>query len=225
MMKTHELFDIGAVTAALRGLLEVELPYEVLARLEAFMAEVKDERCGEVHPAAVLEGQIYLAPGARIGPHAYVKGPAWIGEGAEVGQGAYLRGDVALAPGAKVGHASEVKRSLLLEGAKAPHFNYVGDAVIGRGVNLGAGVKLANFSAFGSGVKVEGRDIGLRKFSAALGDGVSIGCNAVLSPGTIVGPRTVVYSGAVLGGVYPADTVIKLRQVLEQTQKRLKIED
>lgn len=215
MLTCQELFDVSKVSATLRHLLEVERPWEVLAKLDAFAADVPDRRLGEVHPTAVLVGNVYLEVGAKVGPHAYVEGPAWIAAGAEVGHGAYLRGGVVLAEGAKVGHATEVKRALFLEGAKAPHFNYVGDSVLGREVNLGAGVKLANFKTFGDTVRVAGESTGLRKFGAALGDGVSIGCNAVTAPGTVVGPRTVVYHGATLRGVLPADVVVKLRQGLE----------
>ena len=217
MLKTDELFDLGQVETPLRALLDTDYPWKVLALLDAFMADVRRDVRGEVHPTAVLEGEVYLAEGAVIGPHAYVKGPAWLGEGAEVGHGAFLRGTVALGPKAKVGHASEVKRSLFLEGAKAPHFNYIGDAVLGRGVNLGAGVKLANLKAIGRTISVGDIDTGLRKFSAAVGDEVSIGCNAVLSPGTLIGPRTAVYNGAMLRGVYPADSVVKVRQNVETT--------
>ena len=219
MLKTAELFDLEHVRSPLRELLEVEHPWEVLARLDSFVSGIEHDVRGEVHPTAVLEGDIYLAEGAVVGPHAYVKGPAWLGEGAEVGHGAYLRGSVVLAPGAKIGHASEAKRSLFLEGAKAPHFNYIGDAVLGRKVNLGAGVKLANFKAGGRTVRVGGPDTGLRKFSAAVGDEVFVGCNAVLSPGTLVGPRTTVYNGAMLRGVYAADSIVKLRQTLESTPR------
>ena len=218
-MQNAELFDLARVQPPLRELLEVLYPWEVLAQLDSFVLGIRHEVRGEVHSTAVLEGDIYLAEGARIGPHAYVKGPAWIGEGAEVGHGAYLRGTVVLAPHAKVGHASEVKRSLLLEGAKAAHFNYVGDAVVGCEVNLGAGVKLANFKAGGIPVRVGETDTGLRKFSAAVGDEVFIGCNAVLSPGTLVGPRTIVYNGAMLRGVYAADSIVKLRQTVEQISR------
>ena len=167
----------------------------------------------------IISGQVYLAKGAKVKSHALVEGPAWIGEGAEVGHGAYIRGGVVLASNAKVGHSSEVKHALFLNGAQAPHFNYVGDAVIGSRVNLGAGVKLANLSAFGNNIKIIDEDTGLRKFSAAVGDEAFIGCNAVLAPGTIIGPRSLVYNCAMLRGVYPADSVIKLRQVLEVVEK------
>jgi bifunctional UDP-N-acetylglucosamine pyrophosphorylase/glucosamine-1-phosphate N-acetyltransferase len=219
-MTPHDLFDVDAVAEELRHLLDVHRPWEVLAQIDAFCDALVDLRAGTVHPSAVVEGTVYLDEGAIIGPHAYVKGPSWIGRGAEVGHGAYLRGYVVLAPGARVLHASEVKRSLLLEGARAPHFNYIGDSVLGREVNIGAGVKLANFKAFGDEIGVAGESTGLRKFGAALGDGVSIGCNAVLAPGTVVGARSVVYHGATVGGVVASDTVVKLRQVLEQAPRR-----
>ncbi len=217
-MNTQDLFDISSVADPLKELLDVAAPWDILARIDDFLAGLEDQRptlAGAVHPTAVLSGPVYLAPGAVVGPHACIEGPAWLGEGAEVHHGAFLRGGVVLAPGAKVGHSSEVKRALLLEGAKAPHFNYVGDAVLGRNVNLGAGVKLANFKPGGKAVKVAGQDTGLRKFSAALGDDVFVGCNAVLAPGTVVGPRSLIYSGVMLRGVVPADTIVKLRQPLE----------
>lgn len=212
---TDDLFDPARVPEPLRTLLDTPQPWEVLARIDAFLASLVDRRDGSVHPTAVVEGPVFLAEGAEIGPHALVQGPCWIGEGAQVGHGAYLRGWVVMAPGAKVLHASEVKRSLLLADARAPHFNYVGDSVLGSGVNLGAGVKLANFKAFGTPIQADGRETGLRKFGAAVGDDVSIGCNAVLAPGTLVGPGSIIYHGATVRGSVPARTVVKLKQPLE----------
>ena len=215
MLTTAQLFDVSLLPTELQGLLETDFPWEVLARLDTFAAEIPARILGEVHPTAVLIGNVFVAKGAKVGPHAFIDGPAWLGEGAEIGHGAYLRGNVVLGPQAKVGHATEVKRSFLLPGAAAPHFNYVGDSVLGSKVNLGAGVKLANFRTLAGTVKIAGTDTGLRKFGAALGDGVSLGCNSVTGPGTVVGPRTVAYHGSMLRGFYPADTVLKLRQVLE----------
>lgn len=215
MLTTRELFDLDRLPAALAGLLDVEYPWEALARLDAFGAGLLDERTGHVHPTAIVNGPLYIAEGAEIGPYALLEGPVYLAEGAQVGHGAYLRGPVVLGPGAKVLHASEVKRSILLAHAKAPHFNYVGDSVVGNDVNLGAGVKLANFKAFGDEVRIDGHGIGLRKFGAAVGDAVSIGCNAVLAPGTLVGRGTVIYHGATLRGTVPAGSIIKLKQALE----------
>lgn len=215
MLTTADLFDLSGVPPELKGLLDAEYPWEILALLDRFVPDISAQSLGDVHPSAVLTGNVFVATGAKVGPHTFIEGPAWVGPGAEIGHGAYLRGGVVLAPKAKVGHATEVKRSLLLPGAAAPHFNYVGDSVLGSGVNLGAGAKLANFRALSGTVKVAGHDTGLRKFGAALGDGVSLGCNSVTGPGTVVGSRTVAYHGAMLRGLYPADTVLKLRQTVD----------
>jgi UDP-N-acetylglucosamine diphosphorylase / glucose-1-phosphate thymidylyltransferase / UDP-N-acetylgalactosamine diphosphorylase / glucosamine-1-phosphate N-acetyltransferase / galactosamine-1-phosphate N-acetyltransferase len=214
------LFDLERVPEAWRGLFDEERPWLVLERLDALVADLVDRREGEVHPSAVLEGVVVLERGASIGPHAYVQGPAWIMRGAAVGHGAMVRGGVLLGPKAKVGHVSEVKRSVLLGGAQAPHFNYVGDSVIGHGVNLGAGVKVANLKVMQSGIVVGGVATGLRKLGAIVGDGVSVGCNAVLAPGTVIGRDSIVYNGATVRGVIPARSIVKLRPSLEVVERR-----
>jgi bifunctional UDP-N-acetylglucosamine pyrophosphorylase/glucosamine-1-phosphate N-acetyltransferase len=219
-MNPRELFDVGRVSAPLRDLLDCERPWHALRALDAFCGELEDDRTGWVHPTAVLEGPVVMARDAVIGPHAYVQGPVWIGSGAQIGHGAMLRGNVVVGPGAKVGHATEVKRSILFDDAKAPHFNYVGDSVLGVGVNLGAGVKLANFRADGGNIAVGGESTGLRKLGAMLGDGVCIGCHAVLNPGTVVGCDTVIYPGAVVHGVIDGQTMVKVRPSIEWSERK-----
>ena len=220
MFTTAELFDLTQVPAPLQSLLEPQWPWEILAALDHFLETLEPGHLGQVHPTAVLEDNVYLAPTAKVGPHAYIKGPSWIGEGSEIGHSAYLRGHVILAKDNLVLHSSEVKHALLLPRARLPHFNYVGDSVIGSGATLGAGVKLANFKTFGNEITIEDQKTGLRKFGAAIGDDVFIGCNAVTSPGTVIGPRTLVYNGAMLRGVYPADSVVKFKQTLETVPRR-----
>ncbi len=219
MLYTYELFDLEKVSPELRELLADPLPWRALARLDAFLKALEDRRLGTIHPTAVVEGKVHLGQGATIGPHALVEGPAWIGPGAQVGHGAYLRGGVVLDAEAKVGHACEIKRAILLAQAKAPHFNYVGDAIVGFDANLGAGVKIANFSVFAGTIKSGGHDTGLRKFGGAVGDEASIGCNAVIAPGTLIGPRTVSYGNVLLRGVYPPGSVVKLRQQLDLAER------
>lgn len=220
MTRPDDLFSLDDLPSELAPLFEgVDGAWDLLARLDAFVAGVYDDRRGEIHPTAVVTGAVHLAPGASIGPHACVEGPAWIGEGATVAHGAYLRGGVVLAPGARAGHAVEIKRSLLLRGAKAAHFNYVGDSVLGADVNLGAGVKIANLHAFGSDVRLPGGGA-LRKAGAILGDGVSVGCNAVLAPGTEIGRRSVVYAGALVRGRIEAETVVKARSEPDLAPRR-----
>ena len=217
---TSDLFDPTDLPDALQALLDVPQPWEVLARLDAFLQGFGDQRAGTVHPTAVVSGALYLHETATVGPHTLLEGPVWLGAGATVKHGAYLRGPVVLAPGAVVGPKTEVKRSLFLPHAKAAHLNYVGDSVLGTNVNLGAGVKLANFKTFGDEIRVGGVATGLRKFGAALGDHVSVGCNAVTAPGTVVGARSLVYSGATLRGVLPADVVVKVTSNIEIVPRR-----
>lgn len=151
---------------------------------------------GNVHPQAIIEGRVYIAEGAVVEPTAYIQGPAYIGPGTEVRHGAYIRGNVYAGANCVIGHATEVKSSVFMDGAKAGHFAYVGDSILGRNVNLGAGTKLANLKLLGNEVayidpqtrkKVNST---LRKFGAVLGDDVQTGCNSVLSPGTLLFPKS-----------------------------------
>lgn len=153
---------------------------------------------GVVKPGAILEGPVYIAEGAIVEPTAYIQGPCYIGPHAEVRHGAYVRGLVYAGPHAVIGHTSEVKNSVLFDHAKAAHFAYVGDSILGRNVNLGAGTKLANLPLRRGVIRyknpLSGRleSSGLKKFGAILGDDSQTGCNSVLSPGTILMPGTMV---------------------------------
>lgn len=184
---------------------------------------------GNVHPGAYLsDAPIYIAKTAVIEPGAYIIGPAYIGEGAVVRHGAYIRENVILLADTILGHASEAKNSILLPGAHAPHFAYVGDSILGQRANLGAGTKLSNLTINSEKDPVTGKrptikiwvedkeyDTGLAKLGAILGDDVQTGCNSVLNPGCLIGPRTLVYANAsVRKGYHPADSIIKLRQNL-----------
>ena len=158
---------------------------------------VKDQPLihGQVAPSAIVEGRVYVAKGAVIEPTAYVQGPCYIGPKAEVRHGAYIRGQVYIGPQAVVGHTTEVKGSIFFDGAKAGHFAYIGDGILGREVNLGAGTKLANLPLRRGTIRMKHPDghlisTGLQKFSAILGDFAQTGCNSVLSPGTLLMPHT-----------------------------------
>lgn len=146
---------------------------------------------------AVLAGEkILLGKGIKIEPGAYIGSPTIIGDMTEIRQGAYLRGYCLIGRKCVVGHVTEVKHTVFMDEAKAGHFAYLGDSILGRDVNLGAGTKLANLRFAPGNVKVrtpEGTiDTGLRKFGAILADYVQTGCNSVTNPGTILGPRSMV---------------------------------
>ena len=185
-------------------------------RIESLLAEfgVQDSPIiqGHVSPHALLEGPIFVAEGAHVGPFAYIQGPCFIAPHAEVRHGAFIRGSVYVGPRSVVGHTTEVKGSIFFDDAKAGHFAYVGDSILGPHVNLGAGTKLANLKIKGSEVKVRHPETntavlsGLRKLGSILGEGAQTGCNAVLSPGTLLLPKTAVmpcvhYHGTLREGV------------------------
>jgi len=156
---------------------------------------------------------IEIRGGVVIESGAFVKGPTIVAERTEVRQGAYIRGDCYFGRGCVVGHTTEVKHSIFLDGAKAGHFAYIGDSILGNCVNLGAGTKLANLRLDGKNVVLkcgaDRVDTNRRKLGAILGDSVQTGCNSVTNPGTILGMNSMVAPNAtVLPGVYPEKTVI-----------------
>ncbi|MEZ4744155.1 MAG: glucose-1-phosphate thymidylyltransferase [Bdellovibrionota bacterium] len=154
---------------------------------------------GQVEEGAFIRGQVYIAEGAKVESTAMVIGPSYIGPGSEVRHGAYIRGSVYVGADCVVGHATEAKGSCFFDGAKAGHFAYVGDSLLGRNVNLGAGTKLANLKLTKDQVAYkdpfDGMIVksGLRKFGALIADDASTGCNAVLSPGAVLMPGTSVF--------------------------------
>lgn len=185
------------------------------------------EILGEIMPGAHLSQRpVYIAAGARIEPGAYVLGPAYIGPGVVIRHGALVRENVVMLSGSILGHTSEAKHSIFMPEAAAPHFNYVGDSILGQRINLGAGTKLSNLTLVSKKDAVSGRrpsirltidgteyDTGLTKLGAILGDDVQTGCNAVLNPGCLLGPRTLVYPNLSLAkGYYPPNSIVKLKQ-------------
>lgn len=226
MSPLPELF--AALPAPFAERCDSERPWQLLEEaLEELLAALPSAAiAGRMHPGAFLVGdRIVLGKGSRVGPGATLEGPLWIGEDVEVRAGAYLRGGCWVGDGCVVGASVEMKRAILFPGAHAAHLNYVGDSILGRDVNLGAGVILSNFRHDGAEIAIPHGDgrlaTGRRKFGAILGDGVAVGCNAVLNPGTIVGARTQIYTGVQLrSGIYPADSLIKLRQTIDVTPLR-----
>lgn len=183
---------------------------------------------GEVRSGAWIDDRnsVVIGQGTVVEPGAYVQGPAIIGKDCQIRHGAYIRGDVIVGNECIVGHSSELKNAILLDGAQAPHFAYVGDSILGFGANLGAGTKLSNVPVISKKDAATGKrptvkiningteyDTGLQKFGAILGDSAQTGCNVVTNPGTLIGPRTLVYPNtSVRKGYYGPDQIIKLRQ-------------
>lgn len=180
--------------------------WEALRILPEYMDGIVFKGAQPITGVTLLNAEsISIEAGCVIEPGCLIEGPCIIGSGSVLRHGSAVRGYTLIGKNCVVGHASEIKRSILFDGAKAPHFNYVGDSILGRGVNLGAGAKLANLRLDHQPVTVlyDGKthDTGLRKFGAVLGDGCQIGCNCVVNPGTLLPPNFVVLPRSTSRGV------------------------
>jgi len=197
--------------------------------LEAWFRSTPAGIHGQVSDTARLHGEaIYIGPGTVVEDGATIHGPAIIGADCEIRQGAYIRGNAVIGDRCVLGHASELKHSIMLDDAKAPHFAYVGDSILGNDVNLGAGTKLSNLTVSSIKDQQTGSrptihlliddnrvDTGLAKLGAILGDHVQTGCNAVTNPGTLIGKNTLVYPNtSVSKGYVVENSIVKLRQAL-----------
>ena len=218
----------SALPEALAAAWDPSAPWALLGKpLDAMLDELPDrDLASEVGQHVHLIGpRIVIGRGVRIAPGVVLEGPLWIGDETDIRTGAYVRGGCWIGEGCTVGANTEVKRSILLREAKAPHLNYVGDSILGSDVNLGAGTVLSNFRHDGKNIVMpDGAariDTGRRKLGALLGDEVKTGCNSVLHPGVIVGRETEIYPLATLrAGFYPARSIVKLKQDLEVVGKR-----
>ncbi len=212
-----ELFDLGDAehSALFDGL---EWPWEAVGSIGAYLRTLLSGPYppglhSEVPPGSAFGPDIYLGPDCIVEPGVFVKGPAWIGRGCVLRQGLYCRENVLAEKGVVLGHACELKNSYLLPGAEVPHFNYVGDSILGSRSHLGAGVILSNLRLDKRQVRIRIGDrvvdTGLEKLGALIGDDCQVGCNCVLNPGTILGRGSVLYPLIRWSGVLSENTVCK----------------
>lgn len=216
-MKTAELFECK--TTYLNALFEkCEYPWEMLGEIGAYAKKlIKDGIPGY----RLLTDDVLVGENVTIAPTATIIGPAVIGKGTEIRPGAYIRGNVITGENCVIGNSSELKNCILLDCVQAPHYNYIGDSVLGNRAHLGAGVVCSNLKADGKNVVIRGNEdyeTGRRKVGAILGDGADIGCNSVINPGTVIGKNTSVYPLTSLRGVYPSGCIVKSQK---ETVKRV----
>ena len=192
---------------------DVTYPWEVLAKIKDFIVAL-----GETLPEEKYErreGNIWIARSAKIFPTAYIGGPAIIDEEAEIRQCAFIRGSAIVGKGAVVWNSTELKNVILFNKVQVPHYNYVGDSILGFKAHMGAGSITSNVKSDKTLVVVhageENYETGLKKFGAMLGDNVEVGCNSVLNPGTVIGRNSNIYPTSMVRGVIPADSIYKKR--------------
>lgn len=224
MFKPADLFDLSQTEHA--ALFEgCEFAWDALKRLKDYLnANLRPALHNHCEGVAFIGKDVFIGEGTVVEDGAMIKGPAIIGRNCQIRHNAYIREQVIVGDDCVVGNSCELKSALLFNGCQVPHFNYVGDSILGYKAHLGAGVVLSNVKSLKGNVTVthDGRklDTGLRKFGALLGDGAEIGCNAVLNPGSVVGRNAVVYPLTNWRGVLAAHSIAKNRGEVEVSPRR-----
>ena len=210
MLRTKELYDLSHTAAA--SLLEnTQYPWEALSQLGDYIVEL-----GKTLPAGEYEQRgedVWIHKTAKIYPNNYIAGPCIIGPETEVRPGAFIRGKALVGARCVVGNSTELKNVILFDNVQVPHYNYVGDSILGYKSHMGAGALTSNVKQDKTPVTVrvgeERLETGLKKFGAMLGDQVEVGCNTVLNPGTVVGRNARVYPLSMVRGFVPGGHIHK----------------
>ncbi len=225
MFKAEDLFDL-AQTEHAAIFAECKFAWDALKKIEAFLDKVPKQNPPKRFPGASIGERVLIGEGTVVEPGAMIKGPAIIGKNCQIRHNAYIRENVIIGDGCVVGNSSELKNALLFNGAQVPHYNYIGDSILGHKAHLGAGVKISNVKLFPGNIEVEVDgvpfDTGLRKFGALLGDGAEIGCNSVLNPGSIIGRGSVIYPATNWRGILPANMIVKNKAAQEIVVRRVR---
>ena len=209
-MTVKEMYTLEETIA--KDLFEgVTYPWEVLPKISSFILEL-----GASLPEEEYEKRgenVWVARSAKVAPTAFIGGPAIIGKDAEVRHCAFIRGNAIVGEGAVVGNSTELKNVVLFNKVQVPHYNYVGDSVLGYKAHMGAGSITSNVKSDKKLVVVHGDgfdiETGMKKFGAMLGDNVEVGCNSVLNPGTMIGRESNVYPLSSVRGVVPEKSIFK----------------
>lgn len=209
-LRTEALLDLSHSIAG-EFLSQFEYPWEALPHLRGFVSEL-----GKTLDPELFEKRgedIWIARSVSVAPSATLCGPLIICEDTEVRPGAFIRGSVIIGRGCVIGNSCEFKNCIVFDGVQVPHFNYVGDSVLGYHSHMGAGAVTSNVKSDKTNVTIacgkEKLETGLRKMGAILGDGVEIGCNSVLNPGTVIGRGSRVYPLSSVRGAVPAMSIFK----------------
>lgn len=224
MFKPADMFDLAQTEHA--ALFEgCDHAWDVLKKLKDYIeAHARPSLKNTCDGVAYIGEQVTIGEGTVVEDGVMIKGPAIIGRNCQIRHNAYIREHVIVGDNCVVGNSCELKHSILFNNCQVPHFNYVGDSVLGYKAHLGAGVKISNVKIVAGNVTVEidGKpfDTGLRKFGAILGDHAEAGCNAVLNPGSILGRHSLVYPCTNWRGVLAAHSIAKNKAAVEVVKRK-----
>lgn len=217
----QELYSDLSKTLAKELLESKTYPWEVLPCISDFIVKTGETLSEEEYEKR--GDNIWIAKSAKVAPTVYINGPAIIGKDAEIRHCAFIRGNALVGEGAVVGNSTELKNVILFDKVQVPHYNYVGDSILGYKSHMGAGSITSNVKSDKKLVVVKGKDqkieTGLKKFGAMLGDEVEVGCGSVLNPGTVVGSHSNIYPLSSVRGVVPANSIYKNKnEVVEKNE-------
>lgn len=209
-VKTDKLFDLN-FTLAKELLKNTEYPWEALPKIGEFIKEFG--KTLERSRFIKIGDNVWIARSASVAPSASITGPCIIDEEAEIRHCAYIRGNAVIGKNSVIGNSAEIKNAIIFDNVQVPHYNYIGDSVLGARSHFGAGSLTSNVKSDRSLVSVKAKDeeikTGLKKFGAVVGDGTEIGCNAVLCPGTVIGKNSTVYPLVRVRGFIPENHIVK----------------
>src|SRR6266404_2919104 len=224
MFTPADLFDLSQTehSALFEG---CDHAWDALKKIAAYITtNLRPSLHNRCEGVAYVGQRVFVGEGTVVEDGAMIKGPAIIGRNCQIRHNAYVRQDVIVGDNCVVGNSCELKNVFMFNNCQVPHFNYVGDSILGHKVHLGAGVKVSNVKIDRRNVTVEmdGKpfDTGLRKFGALLGDGSEIGCNAVLNPGSVIGRGAIIYPNVNWRGILPANMIAKNKATVEVVVKR-----
>lgn len=205
---TEKLFECNI--SYLKKLFEnSEYPWEILPKIKEYITELLD--CG-IEKFELLKDGVLIGENVKIHPSAVIETPAIIGSNTEIRPNAFLRGNVITGSNCVIGNSSELKNCVLLNNVQVPHYNYVGDSVLGNKAHMGAGAVCSNLKSDGKSIVIHcdnGIETGMRKIGGILADGADVGCGSVVNPGTVICKNTSVYPLTSVRGVIPADCIVK----------------
>ena len=218
LVKTADLYDCQV--PYLKDLFDsCEYPWEMLPKIKEWILSLIEqglEDFTEIKPG------VWVGKDVKIADYVTIEAPAIIGHGTEIRPGAYIRGNVITGIGCVMGNSSEFKNCILLDKVQVPHYNYVGDSVLGNKAHMGAGTVCSNLKSDGKAVVIHGDQdyvTGLRKIGGILADGADAGCGCVINPGTVIGKGTTIYPLTALRGVYPAGCIVKATNIVVERKE------
>lgn len=219
-MKTLSLFDLTHTKAG-NYLADFEYPWQALSGIKTQIQELGAALGAEY---TEISPQVWVHKTAKIAPTAYLGAPCIIGENTEVRHCAFIRGSALVGNNCVVGNSTELKNVILFDNVQVPHYNYVGDSILGYKSHMGAGSVTSNVKSDKTPVTVkkgaEAIETGLKKFGAMLGDFVEVGCNSVLNPGTVIGRNSNIYPTSCVRGVVPEDCIFKSGGIIVKKEQR-----